>query len=111
MADLNGDDDKKTRSRKSPSDFGSMQASSVVEWEKEHLIEDLKKVRIQSSAVCSICFLLSIFSAKSKHYLIGQKNVGLIFRRTKFSSPPKKFVTFFRRKILSKVRFCYTLRI
>jgi len=49
VADLNGDDDKKNRSRKSPSDFGSVQASAIADWEKEHLIGDLKKD--QSNAV------------------------------------------------------------
>ena len=37
--------------------------------------------------------------------LSDKKNVELIFRRTKFSSPPKNVITFVRRKVLSKSLF------
>ena len=45
------------------------------------------------------------YSCDSKVYLIGQKNVRQNFRRTKFSSPIKNFVNFFRRNTLSDKNF------
>ena len=57
---------------------------------------------LESAKLCKISIFIAIntvFICGIIEYLIGRNFVGRNFRRAKFSSPNKKFVTFARRKI------------